>query len=149
MKKTTIIEIITILYIILFLYTGISKLMDYPIFKEQIALSPILAPFAKPIAILLPLLEFATTVLLIVPRWRLKGFYISAGLMTIFTIYVIALLTFSKELPCSCGGIISELSWVQHIVFNSIFILMVIIAILLEKKIEKNNYQQSTSIAQA
>jgi uncharacterized membrane protein YphA (DoxX/SURF4 family) len=146
MKKTTIIESISILYIILFLYTGISKIIDYPIFKEQIALSPILAPIARLVAILIPIIEFAIVVMLIVPRWRLKGFYSSAVLMTIFTIYIIFLLSFSKELPCSCGGIISELSWGQHVIFNSAFLLMAIIAIFLKRKIGKINQQQFISI---
>jgi len=26
------------------------------------------------------------------------------------------------NLPCSCGGVIQQLSWTQHIVFNLIFI---------------------------
>lgn len=36
MKMSTIIETIIVLYVILFLYTGISKLIDYDIFKEQL-----------------------------------------------------------------------------------------------------------------
>ena len=149
MKKTTIIETITVLYIILFLYTGISKLIDYPIFKEQIANSEILASIAKPLAMLLPLIEFAIVVLLIIPKWRLKGFYACASLMTIFTLYIISILLFSKEIPCSCGGVISQLSWGQHIVFNSAFIVLSLIAIKLEKRIEKTNQNQLTAIIHA
>lgn len=147
--KNTIIEIITLLYIILFLYTGISKIIDYPIFKEQIAASEILSPISKPLAITIPLIEFALVVLLVIPKWRLKGLYASTILMTMFTIYVVSILSFSKELPCSCGGVISELSWGQHIVFNCAFITMGMVAIALEKKVEKLNHQQLASIVQA
>jgi uncharacterized membrane protein YphA (DoxX/SURF4 family) len=148
MKRATIIEGIVVIYIILFLYTGISKIIDYPTFKEQIAQSPLLGPFSKMVAILVPLIEFTIVILLTVPRWRLKGFYASIVLMTIFTIYIISILSFSKEIPCSCGGIISELSWGQHIFFNSIFIVMAIIAVFFEKKIENTFKQQIVSVTE-
>src|ERR1044072_9048822 len=107
MKRATIIETIVVAYTILFLYTAISKLMDYTVFKEQVAASPILAPVSKLIAIGLPWTEIFVTVLLIVPKWRLKGFYASLFLMTAFTIYIAATLAFSDHIPCSCGGIIA------------------------------------------
>jgi uncharacterized membrane protein YphA (DoxX/SURF4 family) len=138
MKKTTLIETIVVLYTILFLYTAISKFMDYSVFKEQIAISPILAPVAKLIAAGLPWVEILVTVLLIVPRWRLKGFYASLFLMTAFTIYIAATLAFSEHIPCSCGGIIAEMSWTQHMIFNSLFIVLAITGIILMRKISKN-----------
>lgn len=145
MKRTTVIEIIVILYVILFLYTGISKLMDYSVFKEQIATSPILAPIAKPIAWGLPWVEFLVTVLLVIPRWRLKGLMASAALMFLFTGYIILILLFNKEIPCSCGGVIEQLSWGQHIVFNAVFIGLAITAIRFQKRLKKDNSKQLTS----
>lgn len=142
MKKTTIIETIIVLYSILFLYTAISKWMDYSVFKEQIAASPILRPFAKAIAIGLPWTEVLVTLLLIIPKWRLKGLYASAFLMTAFTIYIIATLSFSEHIPCSCGGIIAQLSWTQHLIFNTAFIGLAITAIILTRKIERNQKLQ-------
>jgi uncharacterized membrane protein YphA (DoxX/SURF4 family) len=144
MKRTTLVEIIIMLYVILFLYTGISKLMEYSIFKEQISTSPLLAPFSKLIALGLPSIEFIVVVLLIIPRWRLKGLYLAFGLMTAFTIYIIAILSFSSKIPCSCGGILQELSWEQHIAFNAFFILLAIAGIVLEKRIQKVYLQQWT-----
>jgi uncharacterized membrane protein YphA (DoxX/SURF4 family) len=134
MKRKTIIETIIFLYAILFSYTGISKLMDYSVFKENITESPILAPLAAPIAWGIPLLEFAITISLIIPRWRLKGLYAALVLMSSFTIYVIGLLTFAPNLPCSCGGIIQQLSWPKHLVFNSAFIALAIWGIALQKR---------------
>jgi hypothetical protein len=136
-KRTTIIEIITVLNIILFLYTGIAKIMDYSVFKEQLADSPILGFAAKPVAILLPIVEFIVVTLLVIPRWRLKGLYSSLFLMIAFTAYIIAMFIVSPEMPCSCGGIVELLSWQQHIVFNSAFILLNLWAIILQKKEKK------------
>jgi hypothetical protein len=54
--------------------------------------------------------------------------------MLAFTGYVIAVVSFSKELPCSCGGVLQEMSWGQHIVFNIVFTLLALVAALLERK---------------
>ena len=137
LSKTTIVEIISVLFIILFLYTGISKLMEYAVFKEQISESSILKSIAPFIAWALPLTEFIVSLLLIIPRWRLKGLYASLLLMIAFTIYIGAIMAFKKELPCSCGGIISLLSWNGHLVFNSIFILLAAIGVRFEKQIRR------------
>jgi uncharacterized membrane protein YphA (DoxX/SURF4 family) len=136
-KRNTIIEIILVLNIILFLYTGISKIMDYSEFKEQLADSPMLGFASTPVAILLPWLEFAVALMLIIPKWRLKGLYATLGLMILFTAYIIGLFSVNKELPCSCGGIIALLSWKQHIIFNSVFILLNALAIRLQKREKK------------
>jgi hypothetical protein len=136
-KRTTIIETILVLNVILFLYTGISKLMEYNEFKEQLADSPILGFASTPIALLLPWVEFAIVLMLIVPRWRLKGLYASFTLMVLFTAYIIGLFIIDKELPCSCGGIIALLSWKQHLVFNGIFILLNGLSISLQKREKK------------
>lgn len=136
-KRTTIIEIITILNIILFLYTGIAKIMDYSVFKEQLADSPILSWAAKPVALLLPWVEFMIVIMLIIPRWRLKGLYASFVIMILFTAYIITLFSISKEMPCSCGGIIEQLSWQQHLIFNGVFILLNGWVIYLQRKEKK------------
>jgi uncharacterized membrane protein YphA (DoxX/SURF4 family) len=143
MKRSTIIEIITVLNIILFLYTGIAKIMDYSVFKEQLAVSPILSWAAKPVAMLLPVVEFLIVLMLAIPRWRMKGLYSSFIIMVLFTVYIVALFSVSKEMPCSCGGIIELLSWQQHIIFNSVFIALNAWAIWLlrkEKKAQRSNW---------
>jgi len=148
LKRTTIIETILVLNIILFLYTGISKIMEYDEFREQLADSPILGFAATPIAMLLPWVEFAIVVMLIVPRLRLKGFYATLTLMILFTIYIIGIFSIDKELPCSCGGIIAMLSWKQHLVFNSVFVLLNVLSIWLqrrEKKEQAKAWNETTS----
>lgn len=137
MLKRTIPSVVALLLVVLFLYTGISKLMEYSVFKEQIGASPILHPIAPFIAWALPLAEFAVAVLLFIPTWRLWGLYASFILMLAFTCYVIAIVSFSKELPCSCGGVLQEMSWGQHIVFNIVFTLLALVAALLERKQRK------------
>lgn len=141
LSKTTIVETISFLFLILFVYTAVSKLMDYSVFKEQIAESPILKPIASFIAWALPLAEFIVTLMLIIPRWRLMGLYASLSLMIAFTIYIGAIMTFAKELPCSCGGIISLLSWKGHLIFNSIFILLAVTGLRLERQLRRKKHE--------
>jgi hypothetical protein len=136
-KRTTIIEIITVLNIILFLYTGIAKIMDYSVFKEQLAMSPILSWAAAPVAVLLPVVEFIIVLMLLIPRWRLKGLYSSLIIMTAFTAYITAMFLVAPEMPCSCGGIIEQLSWQGHLIFNCVFIFLNALAIYFQKKVKR------------
>ena len=144
MKKTWIIDIIAILLMILFLYTGISKIMENKVFKEQLAESPVLSPVASIIAIGLPLAEIVVSILLLLPARRLIGFYSSSILMTAFTLYVIIVLGSSKQLPCSCGGIMAELSWTQHLFVNIVFTAMAVMGTFMERR--KQIYPLNTSI---
>jgi hypothetical protein len=146
MKRTTIIEIIIFLYSVLFIYTGISKLIEYSTFNQQLSESPIFAPIAPLISATLPWAEFIIVLLLILPRWRLKGFYLAFAMMTAFTVYIIGLLAFTDNLPCSCGGIIAELSWPQHIALNGCFILLAVIGIVLHKRERQLNQKTWTEL---
>lgn len=147
-KRTTIIESITILNLILFLYTGIAKIMDYSLVREELAQSSVLAPVSNLVAFLLPVIEILVVLMLMVPRWRLKGYYLTLALMILFTGYVTILLTSGKDLPCSCGGIIQQLSWPQHLIFNSAFILADIWAIRLLLKQKKEISEERNRMIQ-
>jgi hypothetical protein len=126
-------ESISLLFTILFLYTATSKLMEYNVFKEQIATSTILAPISSTLAVTLPLLEIVIAFLLFVPRSRLVGLYLSLGLMIVFTGYIIAMLSFNEHVPCSCGGIIEKLSWKSHIILNSSLIALALAGIFIQR----------------
>ena len=52
-----------------------------------------------------------------------------------FTVYIILILYFSDFVPCSCGGVLENLSWKEHVVFNVLFIMFALFSILeLEKR---------------
>lgn len=133
LKKKVWIEFIAHLFIILFLYTGISKLLELVVFQEQLAVSPIFGKIAPIMGYAVPLTEFIISLMLFFPRHRLKGFYSTLILMVLFTVYVITLFTISPELPCSCGGIIEDLTWTGHLIFNCSLILLSIIGIRLQR----------------
>lgn len=115
------IEIITALFILLFLYTAISKITEHDTFRTILSKSPLLKLSAGLLSWLLPVTEIITSILLFLPFTRKHGLILSLGLMAVFTIYVAYMVLFVPNLPCSCGGVLKELSWNQHIIFNLFF----------------------------
>jgi hypothetical protein len=124
LKRNTIIEIISSLLIILFIYTALSKISSYPTFIVQLSKSPFITSYAKSIAWALPAVEILISLLLVFKRTRLIGLYASFFMMSLFTAYLIIMLNFSYHIPCSCGGVLQNLSWNDHIVFNAFFIVI-------------------------
>jgi hypothetical protein len=59
-------------------------------------------------------------------------------MMSLFTAYLIIMLKFSYHIPCSCGGVLQNLSWNDHIVFNTFFIVIAGAGALLKAN-ETNN----------
>lgn len=136
-KKSTILETICALLIILFIYTGLNKMMDYENFKVQMGRSPYLENINNFVAATLPTGELLIALAIIIKRTRLLGLYLSFFLMSLFTGYIWIMLHESYYLPCSCGGILAAMSWEDHFIFNSIFTGLTIVGILLQNKILK------------
>jgi putative oxidoreductase len=124
----------TYLLIFLFTYTGVSKLIDHENFLTSLLLSPLIKNQAFVIAWLVPVMELLIVAFLLSDKYREIGLMCSLVLMIIFTAYIVYMILFIKDLPCSCGGVIKELSWSNHILFNSFFILLISISILFAKK---------------
>ncbi len=146
MKKTTIVEIISGLFILLFLYAGISKLTDYNLFAYQTGFSPLIRPYAKYIAIILPAVEILTSFFFFFSKTKMISLYSSFVLMTIFTIYISWMLLSGLSLPCTCGGVISKMSWSQHLIFNIFFLLLSIVGIILQKKQKRPAFKASNAL---
>jgi hypothetical protein len=117
-------EITSLLFILLFVYAAVSKLIDVENFSIQIGQSPILSANPKSIAWGVPTVELVIAGLLVFETTRIIGLYCCFGLMTLFTVYIILASRFSDYVPCSCGGVIQNLSWNQHLVFNIVFVLL-------------------------
>lgn len=122
------------LYILLFVYAALSKLLDFEDFRVQLAESPLLSAYAGLIAPFVISLELLIVLLLSFKTTRLTGLYASFFLMVAFTVYIYLILNFSEFVPCSCGGIIEELGWTEHLVFNITFALLALLAIVLTEK---------------
>ena len=131
-KKTKAIEIISALFIMLFVYAAVSKLKDYPRFVGQIEDSPFLTyDQAEILAWAVPGVELIIAALLAVPLLRRVGLYASSVLMGIFSVYIAAGLLLGEDLPCSCGGILEGMSWTTHLIFNIGFVALGLVGIFL------------------
>jgi len=133
-KRNLKVEIISYLFIILFVYAAVSKLLDFEQYRAQIGQSSLLNTFADYVAWGVPVTEILVSLLFFLPKLRLAGLWASFTLMVIFSIYIIFVLNFADSIPCSCGGVIASLSWSQHLIFNIGFTLLAIFGILLMQK---------------
>lgn len=132
-----IVDVITYSYILLFLYAATSKLLEYDKFQLQISKSPILTDFAQILVWMVPALEIIISIMLLIKRTLMLGLYAALVLMSLFTTYIYAILNFSDHIPCSCGGVLAKLGWTEHMIFNIGFVVLAIIGILLQSKIEE------------
>lgn len=135
--KSILLDCICYLYVVLFVYAAVSKLLDFENFQVQLGQSPLLSAFAGWVSWGVPIVELIIALLLVFPRFRLLGLYAAFSLMVMFTSYIIIILNFSPFVPCSCGGILEKMTWNQHLIFNIFFILLGLWAILLQSQ-EKN-----------
>ena len=121
-KKELLIEIAAFLITVLFLYAAFSKLTVYETFKDQLAQSPMLPQkFIPFIALLVPLSEIVIAWMLVFEKTKAIGFQLSYFVMLTFTIYLIVLVTFAANVPCACGGILGQMGYTVHIIFNILF----------------------------
>jgi uncharacterized membrane protein YphA (DoxX/SURF4 family) len=134
MNKSFIVGIISLLLILLMVYAALAKLNDFDNFRFGLSESPIIAPFAGILAWAVPATELLIAVMLSLSFLRLAGLYASFVLMLLFTLYIIVMLSFYEDIPCSCGGVLEDMSWGVHIAFNLLFVLLSAWAIMLEKK---------------
>lgn len=134
--------------IFLFAYTAVSKLnlfsysgafswenlklVDVTAFVDAMAKSPVLRPYVHELSWMIPVSELLACLLLLFNKTKIAGYYLSLLLLTVFTAYIMYILNeYPHNLPCVCGGVISLMSWTQHLIFNYFFILITIRAVYL------------------
>lgn len=131
MKRRVIPEVISAIFIFLFVYTAFSKVFTFHLFTQTLKETPLIGGMAVYIAISLPIIELLVSLLLIIPRTRRLGLYSAFALMLGFTIYIGYMIAFTPHRPCTCGGVIEKMTWTQHLLFNVVFTLLALTAILL------------------
>ena len=130
-SKETIVYIICCLYILLFTYAAVSKLLDFENFQVQLRQSPLLSSIAGWVSWLVPVSEIAFSICLFFYSTRRLTLYASFVLMVMFSAYIYIILNYSDFVPCSCGGILESMDWTQHLIFNLVFVLLAGIALIL------------------
>ena len=124
MLKSTLQRILSSLFILLFVYTGISKLLEHHFFEATLSKSPLIGQASTVLSYALPVVELVVAALLFVHRRIRLGWYIAFALMAMFTGYIGYMLLSQSTLPCSCGGALKGLSWGEHLLFNTTFTIL-------------------------
>ncbi|WGQ09039.1 DoxX-like family protein [Pedobacter gandavensis] len=126
MKKEDVIKVVAIIISCLFVYAGLSKLADY----EKSSLEMVNQVFPNWIASILiwliPAIELTLAALLVIQVTRKKALWASLILLSLFSVYIAVVMTgiFGK-VPCSCGGILKNMSYGTHLIFNLFFVLLI------------------------
>ena len=128
--KTLIKSSVPALLVLLFVYAAFSKLITFNDFRQQLynqAFSDELARFL--LYFLIPV-EIVTALFLCFQRTQFAGLLFSFGLLLAFTIYIaLVMLHYWDRTPCSCGGILNQMSWTTHLIFNCLFLTLNLIAL--------------------
>lgn len=143
--KKYILEIICFLFISLFVYAALTKLADFNKFKTQLGQSPMLTAYAGLVAFTIPVSELLLSVMLVIAKLRLIAMYMSFSLMTMFTTYIIVITNYSEFVPCSCGGVLQNMTWNQHLIFNIFFMLLGVAGVFLSASLHYSNLKQIKS----
>ena len=133
-NRKMIVEVISALFILLFLYTAISKTHHIQSTVNVIKRAPLISSIPVTMAWAVVIIEYTTSLLLFLPKTRKLGLYISLGLMLSFTLFIGYMMLFAPTLPCSCGGIISKMTWNQHLIFNILVSMLALTAVLFQRK---------------
>jgi len=133
-RSKIIVELISAFFIFLFAYTAISKVLEIRLFKITLSKSPLIGNLAGISAWTIILLELSAVLFLLFPPLRIKGLLLSVLLMATFTVYIAIMLLISSDLPCSCGGVFTSLSWRDHLYLNIILTALAATGLLVHKK---------------
>jgi putative oxidoreductase len=137
MYQRTILQLICGLLIFLFVYTASSKLLHFQSFQLVLSRSPLLHNLSRIIAWGLPLGELFISGLLFFEKTRSIGLYASLTTLVLFTLYILYMLLFIPRLPCSCGGVLQQLTWKQHCFLNLFFTGLCGVGLLIQKRLVK------------
>ncbi|MFC0776871.1 MauE/DoxX family redox-associated membrane protein [Flavobacterium sp. HJSW_4] len=129
--KNAFVETSSLLFVLLFTYAAIAKILDFENFQVQLGQSPLLSSYATWIAYMVPAIELLISLMLMIPKLRSTGLYASLSLMAMFSSYIFIMLHFSSFVPCSCGGILEKMSWNVHLIFNLFFVGLSLASILM------------------
>lgn len=131
MKRSLLLDTLSLLFSVLFLYTAISKVLEHDSFVFDLSRDPMIGKTTAVIlSVALPLVELAVATLLFIPKTQKYALWMTVALMSAFTIYVRWMLH-NPTRHCTCGGVLRQMSWRQHLCFNIVFTILSMTALLI------------------
>lgn len=120
---------------IMFTYAALSKLANYQLSREQMLNQIFPDTIAVQLTWSVPVLELLITISLVLRTTIRKGLYASLLLLTAFSLYIsLTMSGIFGSVPCSCGGILKNLGYTTHLLFNLFFILLAVIGIKADQR---------------
>ena len=137
--KTSIVNIVILMLIMLWVYTAVSKLADMDLFVTRLQQQPLPVWSVAYLKWLLPASELIIALFLSIEKTRSAGLLFSFVLLTVFAAYVaLALSGAYGRIPCSCGGVFTFFGWKGHLVFNTSAAALAFVAWRLNKNLISN-----------
>jgi hypothetical protein len=122
MKRKIFVEATCTLFVILFFYTAVSKIIDFSMFYRTLHDSrfKLVGKAAPVLVVAVPLAEILVSIGLVLERYKTRALRATMVMMAIFLAYVAGLMIFIPfgRLPCSCGGIMQQITWHNHLYLN-------------------------------
>jgi hypothetical protein len=146
MKRISFLDIICVLFLVLFVYAAVSKLLEFDKFYTQIAKSPLITGHQKWIVWAVPSVEIGVSMILFIPQLQRLALYCAFTIMFVFSAYIAFMLLFTPDLPCSCGGILNSMGWGAHLVFNIVFTMLAVVGIVLSNRQKKPEETQMPAV---
>lgn len=133
MKKENILKFICGIIAAIFFYAAFSKLTDYDKSVGEMRNQIFSATTANILTWLIPTIEIILTFVLLFPNTRKIALWASLFLLSTFTIYIGVVMTgVFGRIPCSCGGILKNMSYGTHLIFNLFFVSLAVLGLAIE-----------------
>jgi hypothetical protein len=117
---------------VLFTYAAVGKLVDMDAFRFQLEQGLLPSDWALLVVWSIPCIELFIVLLFLFPKANKIALYASLALLVFFTTYIIVLFMGDGPLPCSCGGVINELGWWEHLFLNLFLIGVCVLGIWIQ-----------------
>lgn len=141
MNTSRIHQLIAYAFIVLWAYAGSVKLINWSTSRREMHMQPFPEWLADIFFWLIPVGELAIVALLLVPQLRTWGLRASLALISLFTLYLILVLSRAfGSIPCACGGVLSGMGHTAHLIFNSFFVILGCIAMVLAHRSRHGDY---------
>jgi hypothetical protein len=135
--KTKIPQFISAAFILLWIYTAGSKLINFQSYKQEMSLQVFSPDFAAILVYAIPFIEILCVILLLIKKTNTSGLGLSLLLMLAFTGYILLIISgYFPNTPCSCGGVIKAMGWKTHLIFNLFFLTAATLSLYIKLKLE-------------
>lgn len=144
--------LLTVVFILFWLYASGSKLYDFNAFKSEMNNQIFSRHISNILAFILPAIEIIIALLLVYSTTRLLGMILSFFLMMGFTIYVgLALLHVYDKMPCNCAGLLGQnASWGSNLMLNLFITAVAAIGLMITlKERERRTKGMRTTVSHA